>query len=173
MSEGMKTPPGAPMKCCCPPCAVFFHEGTGVPCCPASRQSTDEHRCAIAPLSRRRPRRAGASRPAASDAGTRCSAILPRTCQCPRARRPPSRWSARRPRRKPPRPDGDFTPQFMTSGRHCPPAPPPPRTPLDHSARSSRSIIVDDQRIDNLNLFIRTMEHDAQQLVARMESARD
>ena len=82
---------GALMKCCCPPCAVYMHEGPGVPRGPAWRAVFLDERSGGSPAStrverrpgdaascKRRPARAGASPLSAWGPGTRCCAGSPR-----------------------------------------------------------------------------------------------
>ena len=90
---------GALMKCCCPPCAVYMHEGPGVPRGPAWRVVFLDERSGGSPAStrverrpgdaascKRRPARAGASPLSAWGPGTRCLYLLHLTLV--RCRRP-------------------------------------------------------------------------------------
>ena len=88
------------MKICCPPCAVYFHEGAGVPRGPASRPAAARG----AGLPQRNPAaRAGSSPPAASAAGTRCCAgrrPAPRRRRSPPRHQGPRAWTASDPARR-------------------------------------------------------------------------
>ena len=90
---------GALMKCCCPVCAVYMHEGPGVPRGPAWRVVFLDERSGGSPAStrverrpgdaascKRRPARAGASPLSAWGPGTRCLYLLHLTLV--RCRRP-------------------------------------------------------------------------------------
>ena len=109
LAPSTRAPAGALMKCCCPPCAVYFHEGPGVPRDPAWRVVFLDERSGSPASTRveRRPRdtastrdedcyrvnhpaRAGASPPVALGGCTRCYAGSPRA--------PAGRWPSR-PRR--------------------------------------------------------------------------